>query len=1396
MNISGKFYLIVLFCFILGLVRLSPAAEIPVTPHDLLPEQNIEVVGEDLPQWKMVWDKARKEALQGNFEEALHFYQALLIMKNNLEEARWEMVRLLMHLKRWDGAVESLENLTGSYPENILYTRALGKVMWEMGQYERAVILFKKIYAEKPTDQLALAGLVEGLMKLDRKIDALPYLEQLSRQEPTNRGVRSYLATVYFDEGDYEKARPHLTILARSEEAEPDILYKTAKTYEHLGLNQQASLYWERYVAREPENSAAHLFLAQYYDQTGQLSRSIQHFKALLADNPEDKGLLARLGRTYEKAGDYGNALQYFRKYLTYLPNDESVKQAVTQLAAVTRTKKQPLKQEDQYSSSDRATKYVDLKKNILGLDPAVRYRKAGILYKQLLEIVPGDQEILSAFASDLVVIKENEGLSPMIKYLSDIGSDDLVLYRAIAGLLRQLNEEEVLLAVLQKVNELNPADTAAIFELALLYQRHNKLHQSRIYFAKLSESDCRSNECLQARGALWEKLRLPEHALRDYEMLLKIQPDRYKTRLKATKLAADMGLIDTALFHAGYLQHIPSIREDIDLKILLAEAYKNSGYFRRARQRYGSIIEVLKTEKGAEAEAFRARAWLGIAESYKKLGQYYEAEQSLRIALADEGDRLPFLEALFRLALDRGEKIKAETWLHALEREIDSLPPEIAAQDDLTWKKQIPQVQMLTADGEYNRAIALCRKIQPVIRGPEGGADDYSEIFTDGSPELGLHSQLALNLMYSGNFAEAEKVTLELRQKFPQEAEPLVLLERIYRSAGKKAAAAKITSEIKNFAAEDFGRLLSLAEVHRKYNNYVSYLEVSGTAVELKPYSLAAQSQRVEALIINEEYETALNFLNRLQANYPDNTWLMTRQAELMVKVGNFKDALAVGEAILTDDPGRKEVILRNARILWEMNRWKESVKLYETIIEPSVEDILADSLKERIFTSAPDTEVSWWQTVTFSRDTELNDPEIIMSPQHAVDFSGYAQTVNSIAAPYYALYKWQQGFSRELAVRRSVMRWEYYHAANMLEDLIDEYGRDDFLLFDLAGLYSRLDRLGDEALLYRQLKARNADFPKLAEASQRNNLKRQPQVYLSYTVKEDDGWDGYKAVQQRILNAGGWYYTSVNRKWSLDVARVDYESTNSELDGLASRVLLTYDTKINQAISLALGGGLEYMDSENDITPLYYGQITGKIADELRAVVRVKQDATDDTLASLTRNITRRSYRAGIMLDIIPRIVIGGYHDYIDYSDDNWTKNYSFWASYILLPEPTLFKISYKYDFYNSREGKKPGAPETDGFASDDHPYWSPMDYWVTKFSLYFKHQLSNDALARGIPSYYTIEYSLGYDMYDHDLHELKGSLNIEILKHYTLGASYGYVNLDVYQGHEAFLTLMYRW
>jgi hypothetical protein len=239
----------------------------------------------------------------------------------------------------------------------------------------------------------------------------------------------------------------------------------------------------------------------------------------------------------------------------------------------------------------------------------------------------------------------------------------------------------------------------------------------------------------------------------------------------------------------------------------------------------------------------------------------------------------------------------------------------------------------------------------------------------------------------------------------------------------------------------------------------------------------------------------------------------------------------------------------------------------------------------------------------------------------------------------------------------------------------------------------------------------------------------------------------------------------------------------------------MLSYDAHLSQSLSLALAGGVEKLESGYDDSPLWFGALTGKIADEMRAVFSAKQDVVADTIASLKRNIQRRDYKVELLFDLFPRILLGGHYDFVDYSDDNWANNYTFWASYLFMPEPNLLKITYNYDFYDSHDGQMPGVPSDDGFAPDDHPYWSPVNYWITRFSFYFKHQLSNDALARGVPSYYTIEYSLGYDSEDNDLHELKGSLNFEIAKKYILSASYGFINLDVYKHEELLLSLTYR-
>ena len=1366
-----------------------------VTPHDLLPEQQVVVEGVEVPPWKALWDEARKSALQGEFEKSLRQYKALLVLKSNLGEARWEMASLMMYLKNWEDAAELVELLIESEPDNALYLNGLGKIMWEVGQYERAIDLFKMVHEKNPTDQTALAGLVEAFNKLDRQSEALPYLEQLVRQDPTNRGVRRYLAFQLYEAGNYEKARVHLTILSRNEDVELDVLLKTAKTYERIGLEQQASIYWERILAREPENIEAHIFLAKYYEKVEQLDRSLSHLQAILTLAPDDIDFYARLGKMYEKQGEYGKALSYLEKYLAQYPDDHKVAERVAGINATILKKRQKQVSHQNYTVIDDQEQVEELKKNISDLEAAGRFNDAIPLYRQLLEISPADHEALAALANDLRAIRENEGNVSMEEFLTDIVPDNIAIYRSMADLLKRLDREEELLVVLHKIHELDSGNDFAIQELAGIYFKRGELLLSRKYFAELLGSGCRNIRCLEAQAELAEKLDFPAQKLLALEALLEQEPRRYEIRLEAIDLAAQMGRLDTALYHAGHLQIFPPTSENLVLKILIADAYRESGYITRAVERYRNIIKQTSGQNETAVRHIRIRSWLGMAESYDKLGLYYEAEQTLRAALVREQNRIAILEALFYLCLETGRTAEAEIWLQAINSERHESQQDISTGENTDWEIEFLQAEMYSAAADNDLAVDLYSYAETLLL-PSKNKNVLSRNTKDGSPRFRIRKRLAASLMNSGDYGEAEKIVLELMNSHEGKLELLVLLEQVYQAWGKGVQAEKVSEEAGEYAAQDFGRQLHLARLYQKYKNFSRQFEAADTAVIQGPDSLAAKYLLSDALIKQGEYFAVLELLDQFLTGYPENTLFLSQQAVMFAKIGNYQGALAVVEMLLAENPERYDIILLQARILWEMKRWKDSVSIYESVIEPPVEEILKNNFQELTLAVDPSpNESSWWEVLTFSEGAPLSISQIIMSPQHAVVFSENGQATNSIAALHYALYRWQDRYYKELSVRYSVMRREYYHAAGKLEKIIDEYGGNDFLLYDLAGLYSKLERLGDEASVYRKLEAQNADFSGLAEAVQRNNLKRRPQAFLAYNMLDDDGWDGYKSVRQEMFKGRGKYYQSTSQEWKLDLARINYESTRDDQNIWSWRTMLTYDAKLSKALGISVGGGLEKLEGGYDDTPLLYCAVTGKIADEMLAVFSVKQDVVSDTIASLKRNIKRQDYKIEFLFDLFPRLLLGGYYDFMDYSDNNWTNNYTFWASFIFLPEPTLLKISYNYDFYDSREGQIPGPPSDDGFAPEDHPYWSPLNYWITRFSFYFKHQLSNDALARGVPSYYTLEYSLGYDSRDNDLHELKGSINIEIAKNYILSASYGLVDLDEYQHKEALLSVMYR-
>jgi hypothetical protein len=138
---------------------------------------------------------------------------------------------------------------------------------------------------------------------------------------------------------------------------------------------------------------------------------------------------------------------------------------------------------------------------------------------------------------------------------------------------------------------------------------------------------------------------------------------------------------------------------------------------------------------------------------------------------------------------------------------------------------------------------------------------------------------------------------------------------------------------------------------------------------------------------------------------------------------------------------------------------------------------------------------------------------------------------------------------------------------------------------------------------------------------------------------------------------------------------------------------------------------------------------------------------------------------------------------------------ERYSLRSSDIFFFEPTLLQLTFLHDFENMEHGPNPGAPLADGFGPDDHPYYVPHMYWSNRLSLFFKHQLSDDTMGRGIPRYYTLEYAYGYDTRGENLQELRSSFFMELSKNIVMKASAGTTELPSFRSRDLFVSVAYR-
>ena len=1337
-----------------------------------VPKRELHLESAPKVSWKILWDEGRALARAGEYTSAISKYEELFRLKNNLAEAKWEFARILLLVHQEDRAILILDQLIELEPERLVFQRVLGFVLLEKGQNLRAADLLARVYEKDSEDRKALAGVVNGLLAAGKKEEALPFLEKLYQKNPADRKIQKKLATLYCELERYRQARPYLVDLAEQQDVGLDILLMAARVHEELGLANLAVEYWKRVIVRSPQNLQGRQHLAAYYEKTGQGEKALSYLLPLAQQNKTDPILLKRVGRIYSGMKRFAEALPYLERYVSLRSDDRDVLREIVSIYASLGDKAASLAFLERLIALEPDPDPVNLRQAAVLYEASGRYDKAILLYERVLRSTPDDPEVLARLAKAMLAAGKQD--------------DALALWKRLAG-------RRKLFEVLHILHRLDPEDGRVTFKLAKMYLDQGELEKSLTLFDQLAKAGFHVAGFQASRAELFEKLDLPEAALKVYEEILRGDPDRSDIRLRCVRLAGRLGLLGDLRQHLDQLGLAPVVAasaEAVDTRLAVAFALRKAGAYDDAQQQYAYILK-----SGSGGLTGRHKALLGLFRTYRDAGRLYESEQALRMALASGYDRPAVLQALFDLSLYAGRFDDAAVWFEGLAG-IDPSGAPLLAKNDEVVDPRLMQARLLAAKGEYADAIKIVRHVFAGKAGKGTNALEGVSVMVD---RFGPGILLGRLLLAAGRFQDAENLCQDLSLQSSGDFKALALLAKIYKEDGKLLKSRDAASKALTLARRDLGALLDLASFCRSEAMPSLMEQAASAAVTHRPQSLKARLLLAQALILNNDIRGALTSLGDIVQDYPDNSRAAYLLAGLLFTSGSPDLALARCEDLLKNWPGRPELLLLKARILWSQGMWSDSEKIYDDFCSPPIAEVFVEKTKALGITDVPPLpERSFWEIVTFSNTEKKSFVDTVMKSSCAVDDSLGKRKLNMVAAPLYAGYRWQRRFLQEKAVRMAVQRREYLHAAQLYEVLIRDYPGQESLLFDLAGIYSRLGKLEEEAAVYERLAAVNAVFPGLAEARQRNCLKRRPRVAAGYGYKREEGREGYKGMQKEWAAVDFLFSPRIQHEASFSFSRINYRSTEQDTKIRGTRTVINYKAKnLLDWLTFSFGGGVEALQDGSDDTALLDGALNIKIGDKLKGRMSYGRDVVADTTASLSRHIVAQNFGMGAQLDLFPRLQVGGDYTATDYSDNNRTSRYDLWTAYILFSDPYLLKFGYKYDFADSREGRREGGVlAADGYAADDHPYWAPTNYWINEFSVSFRHQLSDDILGRGIPRYYSAEYSVGYDSKGYAIQTWKGGFHAELTKHYILQATAGITTSPEYRSRDLFVSAAYRW
>ena len=1218
--------------------------------------------------------------------------------------------------------------------------REYAHLLLQLEAYEEAFSVFQGLIELNPDSLEYLLHAGEAALHLQRYNRAASYLGQVYTIAPNGPhaldALRGQILALQ-EQGQSELAYPLMEQLYLLVPDEEELIRLLAKYSENLDQKDKAVNYYQKLIS-EFTPTAEDLLAGEKLFTANKLEDiSLICWKKYLQSHPYYIPFHRKLAAYYIEKDQKEKALDHLLVLVAHGTADPATYLQIGQIYLYN------------LSRPDKALYYYD------------EYRKRIPLNKSIEQEI---ERIQSVLANDLLAIVENSGAWNLWRDLAKVIPDRLAVYYSMAEQLQGLNKPKELREVLEIIHFHNPTDQDILLQLALLLYKEKEYARCHAILSKLDKNHKDSADYFLLYGKTLEIEGNFTEALQAYQAFFDKGGDDSKLLVHSLELSGRTGQVNVLdnLFHRS--QNEDKHKEiKTQAALLYGEILVSNYLYTKARDFYShfssSAVEAVVDNKITPQHVRILR----------EEGKYFEAEQELRTLLVSSPYNQKYLQLLVKNSLQARDWNNAWRWhLYRIE--------ESRANDDVNPVLQeelfIEKLSIFAQSGQVGVAIEE--------------AEDY--LFEGGNSNA-VKGVLAELYYQDTQYVAAQELLVSLPEDNEQYKQLLELIE-------KNSRIVQTTQE------RDQGRNCSLSCVQHylRYGAYQEALDSVDKYIETFGQSIAGRVLKAKILQALGYDFYALQIYEGLLKQYPEEEFFRMQTIQINFDRSKFANVIQALDSERMTPKNRSHILTKQnvlllARSYWAQKQQKKALAIYSEFLQPPVDILFSKKLEENgIILKLPAPKRTFLNKITFTNPSEPDRLRVVMQPSFIREHEG--KPVLEVVTSLYADYRWQQLVQKELSVRQSMHDGNYYQAMNDYQKMLKHQPSMESL-YDLAGIYSRLGFLGKEAALYRVIQQESPGYPYLDEAMERNSLKREPRVSPLYEFSQKEGRKGYLDNQQHGFGVSAWYMPSLNHVLAMDYRRIYNRSIDGKTDIWRNRFNAEINWSPSYDLDLLTKFGMDGGESAGQSTLLYDFTLQGTIGDQVVGFARIAQDVVDDTVESLIDTISVTEYEAGLQFDIFPRWFAGGKYQFSDYSDANYKNSYGIWSSYTLFPEPLLLKVRYDYALSHNNKGNKKKEFELTGvYGPNDHPYWSPKEYWQHILNISFEHQLTDDTLGRGAPSYYSLDYSFGYEDGGIINHMFNAKIFLEISRHFLLNTSFHYIHGEAFENTKADVSLIYRW